>query len=85
MLTSREEGDRMIILVSDGYSSDLGEGQDMEITRMLREDGITLFAVHCAEGDIPGEVVNIARAPVGRSSRRGIPPPWRPSSPASMP
>lgn len=59
-LIQREEGDRMIILVSDGQSSDLGNGRDEEIARELKNDGITVFSIHIAEGKVPDQVVRIA-------------------------
>lgn len=60
VLAERPDGDRMIVLVSDGVSSDLSGGQDEEIARELRNDGIAVFTVHIAEGSIPEEVVRIA-------------------------
>jgi Ca-activated chloride channel family protein len=59
-LVQRSEGDRMIVLVSDGYSSDLSGGQDEEIARELAAEGITMYSVHIADGQIPDEVVRIA-------------------------
>ncbi len=73
VLVSREEGDRMIILISDGQSSDLSGGQDEEIGRLLRESGIVLYGVHVASGDVPGEVVNIASATGGEFFGAGDP------------
>lgn len=60
LLVEREEGDRMILLVSDGYSSDLSGGRDEELARRLKEDRIVVYAVHIAEGAIPDQVVRIA-------------------------
>ena len=59
VLVSREEGDRMIILVSDGYSADLGGSRDMEVATTLRDDGIVVYAVHIAESEPPESLVNI--------------------------
>jgi len=61
MLVSRSEGDRMLILVTDGFSSDLENGAEMEIAKRLKRDGITLFAVNIQESDARGEIVNLAR------------------------
>lgn len=58
-LIAREEGDRMILLVSDGYSFDLRGGNDMEVAKQLRSNNITVYAVHIAESNIPDEIVNI--------------------------
>ena len=60
VLTAREEGDRMIILVSDGVSSDLHSGADEEIARKLLADGIVVYTIHIGGGNIPGQVVNIS-------------------------
>lgn len=59
-LLEQESGDRMIVLVSDGYSSDLAGGNDMKIANTLSQDGIIVFGIHVAEGEVPAEVVNIA-------------------------
>lgn len=59
------EGDRMIILVSDGWSSDLGGGQNEELGETLRAAGITLYHIHVAETDVPSEVVDLAAATGG--------------------
>ncbi|MBL8857730.1 MAG: VWA domain-containing protein [Planctomycetes bacterium] len=59
VLIEREEGDRMIILVTDGYSADLSGGNDEVVARELAADKITVVAVHIAEGQIPNEIVRI--------------------------
>lgn len=61
MLTSRSEGDRMLILITDGFSSDLENGAEMEIAKRLKRDGIVLFAISIQESDARGEIVNLAR------------------------
>jgi Ca-activated chloride channel family protein len=67
VLTERPEGDRMIVLVSDGQSWDLGNGADQEIAQKLRADGIAVYTIHVAEGEIPGEIVNIAQLTGGEA------------------
>lgn len=59
ILTSREEGDRMIILVSDGDSFDLGGGNDESIAQSLRKDNITVYSIHISAGDPPPPIVTI--------------------------
>ena len=71
VLVSREVGDRMIVLVTDGYSADLSGGRDEEIAKKLADDGIAVFCVHVAEGDIPGEVVKIAAGTGGEAFKAG--------------
>jgi Ca-activated chloride channel family protein len=61
MLVSRSEGDRMLILVTDGFSSDLENGAEMEIAKRLKRDGIVLYAVNIQDSDARGEIVNMAR------------------------
>lgn len=59
VLIQRDEGDRMIVLVSDGFSSDLGGGNDAEIIDTMLKHGIKVNAIHIAESNIPDPVVNI--------------------------
>lgn len=61
VLASRAEGDRMLVLITDGWSSDLANGAEIEIAKKLKRDGITLFAVNIQESDARGEIVNLAR------------------------
>ncbi|XZE51547.1 vWA domain-containing protein [Planctomycetaceae bacterium SH139] len=59
-LIEREQGDRMIVLVSDGASADLSSGRDAEIAAQLKADGIVLYDIHVADGDVPDQIVNLA-------------------------
>ena len=59
VLSTREEGDRMIILVSDGQSFDLNGGKDQEIAKKLKASNITLYAIHIGGSQIPDSIVNI--------------------------
>ncbi len=58
-LLEKEEGDRMIILVSDGSSSDLFGGNDVEIANLMKESRITVFGIHIANTDVPPPIVTI--------------------------
>lgn len=71
VLTSREEGDRMIILVSDGQSWDLNNGRDEEIARKLRDDNIVVNAIHIADSEVPGPIVNITSMTGGEAFNPG--------------
>lgn len=73
VLVEREEGDRTIILVTDGVSSDLFNGNDLELARKLVNDRITLFAIHVAEGNVPDPVVNLAQGTGGEVFEAGDP------------
>jgi Ca-activated chloride channel homolog len=59
VLCAREEGDRMILLVTDGFSADLGGGRDEEIAHTLAQDGIVVYAVHVANTEVPGPISTI--------------------------
>ncbi len=61
ILTSREEGDRMIVLVTDGFSFDLSNGNDEMVAQQLRKNNITVYAIHIAETQVPDEIVNVTR------------------------
>lgn len=60
ILLEREKGDRMIILVSDGASADLGSGEEEVIARSLRDDNIMMYGIHIGGGMTPPEVAAIA-------------------------
>lgn len=59
------EGDRLILMVSDGASSDLDGGENEKVAQELKDAGITLYHVHVAEDNIPSEVVDMASATGG--------------------
>ncbi len=59
------EGDRLIVLVSDGFSFDLGNGEEYEIADELKAAGITVYHIHVDQSDIPSEVVELARGTGG--------------------
>ncbi|MFO1053775.1 MAG: vWA domain-containing protein [Planctomycetota bacterium] len=61
VLLERETGDRMIVLVTDGASADLGGDRNEEVARKLKADGIVLYAIHIADEPIPDDVLDIAR------------------------
>lgn len=67
MILESEPGDRLIVLVSDGASSDLGEGAVDEIATELKDSNITLFHIHVAEDAIPPDVAEIAEQTGGRA------------------
>ena len=59
------EGDRLILMVSDGASSDLDGGENERVAEELKSAGITLYHVHVAEDSTPSEVVDMATATGG--------------------
>jgi Ca-activated chloride channel family protein len=71
-LIQREEGDRMILLVTDGISYDL-VGNDGDLTRELKDANITLFCVIAANFEPQAEIVNICKATGGEAFRADDP------------
>lgn len=57
-LEAREEGDRMVVLVSDGFSADL-YGKDEDVARQLKDADISVYSIHTADTEIPDEIINI--------------------------
>ena len=76
-LLEREQGDRMIVLITDGYSSDLDNGHDVEIAQQMKADGITVYAVQVAEGPIPDQLIRIASGTGGEA--------FKPEDPSALP
>ena len=67
VLVTREKGDRMIILVSDGASFDLGDGKEEVIGKSLRDDNIVVYSIHIGNGITPPEVSTITNIANGKS------------------
>jgi Ca-activated chloride channel family protein len=59
ILLRQDEGDRMIVLVSDGMSSDLSGNRVEEIAAQLKESKIVVHAIHIGESDPPDQIVNL--------------------------
>lgn len=71
VLVQREEGDRMIILVSDGNSFDLSAPNDEELARKLKADDIVVYAVHVSNTSLPPELATITTITGGESFNPG--------------
>jgi Ca-activated chloride channel family protein len=72
-LLQREEGDRMIVLISDGASSDLRGGADVELARQFNDDRIIVYGIHIGGGEAPAPVVNITTLTGGEVFAPGDP------------
>jgi Ca-activated chloride channel family protein len=72
-LVAREEGDRMIVLVTDGDSFDLWGGADQEIAREMKANNITVFAIIIGMSRIQDEIVNITQLSGGEAFLAGDP------------
>jgi Ca-activated chloride channel family protein len=73
VLAGRDEGDRMIILVTDGISIDLMAGNDEVVAETLKRHNITVNAVHIADTDVPPPVVTITSRTGGEVYNPGDP------------
>jgi Ca-activated chloride channel family protein len=73
LLVRRPEGDRMIILVSDGFSFDLINGNDETLARDLKRHGIVVYAIHTADTAVPDPIVNITAYTGGEAFAAGDP------------
>lgn len=67
MVSEATQGDRLIILVSDGASADLDNDQVSEVSDELRDSSIRLYHIHVAPDQIPDAVVDIARETGGEA------------------
>jgi len=66
-LRTREEGDRMVVLISDGQSADLSGGAAQRIGEELSADNITVFYIHVAEGQPQDETFTLANLTGGQA------------------
>ncbi len=71
-LAHREDGDRMILLITDGISYDLFNA-DQELVVDLKAANITVFCIIAAEFDPQAEIVNICRSTGGEAFRADDP------------
>ena len=73
VLISRPEGDRMIILVTDGFSYDLGNGRALEVSTQLAKDKIVVYVIQVADEALPDEMHTIAEITHGETFAAGDP------------
>jgi Ca-activated chloride channel homolog len=59
VLVDRNDGDRMIVMITDGDSFDLYSGVDMEIAQELKNDKITVYSIHISDEGIPDSISNV--------------------------
>jgi Ca-activated chloride channel family protein len=73
LLTQRQEGDRMIVLVTDGESFDLFGGNAETIAREMRDNNITVFAIIIGMDRVQDEIVTITHTTGGEAFLAGDP------------
>ena len=72
-LQRREEGDKMILLITDGYSDDITGGAEADLARELVANNVTMFGVIVAEGDPQSEMYSICRQSGGEAFKADDP------------
>lgn len=72
-LTKRGDGDRLMVLFSDGESADLGTARSRSIGAELAADKITLYTIHVGQGSPPNDLVELCRPTGGRVFAAGNP------------
>jgi Ca-activated chloride channel family protein len=73
ILNERPEGDRMVVLISDGESADLSGGVAQELGEALDRDNIVVFYIHIAEGSPQEETFTLASLTGGQAFAAGDP------------
>lgn len=66
-LRTREDGDRMVVLISDGQSADLSGGAAEKIGAELAAENIVVFYIHVAEGQPQQETFTLASLTDGQA------------------
>ncbi len=72
-LQKRDDGDKMILLVTDGESDDITGGAETVLANELVKAGVTVFCVIVAEGDPQPEMYTICRTSGGEAFRADDP------------
>ena len=83
-LTRREEGDRMIVLITDGDSFDL-PGNDQDLARELNAERVSVFCIIVGGFEPQPEIVTICRLTGGEAFRADDPDALQPFSRRSTP
>jgi Ca-activated chloride channel family protein len=71
LLLDRPDGDRMIVLVTDGDSADLYGDNASTIAKELKDNGITVFAIIIAMSQIQDEIITITHTTGGEAFLAG--------------
>jgi Ca-activated chloride channel family protein len=71
-LRRRDEGDKMIVVITDGFSYDL-PGADQEIANEMKADGVTVVCIIVGGFEPQAEIINICRLTGGEAFRADDP------------
>ncbi len=67
MIREAMEGDRLLLLVSDGFSADVNEGNLSEFIDEMKQAQITVYHIHVGTGQAPSTVMELANNTGGES------------------
>jgi Ca-activated chloride channel homolog len=73
VLVERQEGERMVVLVTDGESFDLFGGNAETIAKEMKEADITVFAIIIGMDRIQDEIITITHTTGGEAFEAGDP------------
>ena len=73
LLEQRAEGERLIVLVSDGMSGDIQGALAGEVGQELREASVIVYPIHIGGGDVPAPLHTIAGVTGGQAFSAGDP------------
>ena len=73
LLSRGEEGDRLIILITDGLSADILGSKADEVAQELRADDVRVYPIHVGEGGPPAPLYTIAAVTGGEVFAAGDP------------
>lgn len=73
VLAARPDGDRMIVLISDGQSADMSGGVAEELGQELASDNIVVYYIHVGEDQPSNEVFSLAALTGGTAFTAGDP------------
>ncbi len=71
-LRRRDEGEKMVVLITDGFSFDL-PGEDQELARELTAEGASVFCIVVGGFEPQAEIVNVCRLTGGEAYRADDP------------
>ena len=67
VLTDRTDGDRMVVLITDGDSSDLRGDTTDQLISDLTKDNITVFAIIIGQNRVQDEVIQVTQKTGGEA------------------
>lgn len=67
MVREAPEGDRLLLLVSDGVSADVNSGNSSEFADEMKAANITVYHIHVGTDPTPPDVIDIANSTGGES------------------